>query len=183
MIPQDIANKIEKGNVYYSIVDAYIPYGFYEVKDDSKIIPMKIEKIGTINNDFSVNNLDITYKKGDRVPDDILEKLYVEEEDKDNICVDQTNVFEEISSVTLYYRNNSRNDKKTDQEEANEIVMKYKEFGWSVKNDLGEEFWNEEELSDKTGKFTPKPIDSLFNLLLSGKTGETCKYLVFTKKI
>lgn len=154
-IPQDVANKIEKNLISYSITESYIPYGFYDVKDTNKKIPMKLGYVKRFDSNFKVNNPDRMYHQ--------WERLHAEQEQGLDVrtYVYKTNVFGNASElIKVFY--------SSDKDNAKRIIENYSSSGWKclwknydsdfnnqfeeIKKNLdllgyAENFWVEEDLN------------------------------------
>lgn len=172
-IPQSIVNKIEAGKIKITLDNAYIPYGFQAIPNESGRIPMNLGYIGTAtpaqnvcsswDDGYQAHNKDIRF----RINEVYDLKSYAEELPESyfsrNEAVDlyQTNIFDEIISIMAHtrYRNI---DKKT----AQKIIAEIKIKGWYPFENNQEDyfikkrdiysnlpspdfFWTEETLNNK----------------------------------
>ena len=179
-IPQSIVNKIEAGKIKITLDNAYIPYGFQAIPNESGRIPMNLGYIGTATpaqnvcsgwgDGYQAHNKDIRF----RINEVYDLKSYAEELPesyfyRNEAVVYQTNIFDEIISIracvsirTSPYSYNIDNniDKKT----AKRITEEMKNKGWyplenekedffsRYENIRPTDFWTEESLNNKNAK-------------------------------
>lgn len=197
-IPQSIVNKIEAGKIKITLDNAYIPYGFQAIPNESGRIPMNLGYMGTAtpaqnvcsgwDDGYQAHNKDIRF----RINEVYDLKSYAEELpesyfSRNEAVVYQTNIFDEIISiracVSIRTSTHSYNiDNNIDKKTAKRITKEMKNKGWNPLKNGSEDYFTKSCYANANGVL-PSSVRYWTEESLDNKKNKDNRCLILKKEI